>query len=97
MKRVIHHIYDCKSLSAHTIIATGVGGTIQIEFHLPEIVHITYAFEGVPVDADLQEASSYMTAPLAGLVCAVTVEMTEAHDLYRLPIGQTDVSAEKIN
>jgi len=97
MKRVIHHIFECKSLAAHTIVANGVGGTIQIEFHLPEIVHISYLFEGVPLDPDLQHARSYMTAPLATQTCEIPVGLGEEQELFRLQCGPTVVTIEKVH
>jgi|GEM_PF-3791845 len=95
MKRTINHIYECKRLSAYTIVATGTGGSIQIEFHLPEIVRFSYLFEGVPTDVDLNAASAYMIAPLATLPCGVPVELSEEQELFRLLCGPTEVTIEK--
>jgi alpha-glucosidase len=95
MKHTIGNISTCTLSDERTAIATGDGGSIRIRYYLPEIIHFSYEFDGVPTDEDLLVARAYMAQPAESLTCDIPIVVSEEEYSFRIDCGVGTVTIEK--
>ena len=95
MKHIIHTIQNIKVDDRNTAVAEGIGGSIVIRFLLPEILHISYSFQGVQEDKYLLAAGTYMRDPSQLLVHEFPLKVSETHEMFLISCRDTVVSIER--